>query len=422
MSKTFLWNRFADQPHNVAPKKERFWNHFKYAATYISLFASNLRYASPVLALYRQYRKKMYKEQVRIGAPFGVSVSPAGERSEEVVEYLEEMGIRHCLVRIPSWEKEKLDIYERFFRLIREKDIEFIIALLQQRDDVLHPLRWQHFLEDVFSRFGSICSFFETGHAWNRTKWGIWNYMEYLNMVHTSMPLAQKYGVKLVGPAVIDFEFHLYPPVLEKVLFDKISSLLYVDRMGAPENTQFGWDTSRKVALLKAVIDGCSRKNHDLWITEVNWALKGTGKYSPASGKINVTEKEQADYLVRYFILCLASGFVERIYWWQLVAPGYGLVDSRRKEWRRRPSFFAMKTMVSHLEGSIFLEKIPHPQAEIFSFCKGEKHFFACWINGTSYEHVFSRRVVRVIDWDGQELSVRDNTVKIDGSPKYVYF
>lgn len=441
MSFEFRWNIYADQPHNVAFKKERLRHHLKYAESYVSLVTSNFRRAVPILSRYRTYRKKLYKEPVRIEKSFALSVSPSREKSEEVIVYLKELGIQKSLIRVPSWERDRLPFYKEFFELLVKHGIEVTIALLQQRDDVLSPLRWKNFVNEAFSRFGRVASFFEIGHAWNRTKWGVWDYKEYLELALRAAHLAKKQHVKLVGPAVIDFEFHLYPAVLDVVPFDKVSSLLYVDRMGAPENRQFGWDTSGKVALLKAVVDGCSRQERDVWITEVNWPLKGTGKYSPASGKPNVTEEEQADYLVRYYILCLASGFIERIYWWQLAAPGYGLIDSRGKEWRKRPSFYAMKTLVGHLEGSIFTEKLRHPQAEMFLFRKGQESFLVCWTrlkkgvglffkNTKSLEGkdratsqtIFSRRVVRVVDTDGKEIPCLDGFVKIDGSPKYIFF
>lgn len=421
MSFLFEWNPYADQPHNVAPRRERLKHHFKHAGTYLSLLASNLRKAVPILSLYRLYRKKMYREKVPIRDPFALSVSPSESRDEEVVGLLREINIQKTLVRIPSWERRNLDRFEKLIKLLQDHDNEITFALLQNREDVFDPSRWSHFLEDVFSRFRKYSSFFEIGHAWNRTKWGVWDHEEYLRLARPAVSLAEKYGVKLVGPAVIDFEFHLYPPVLNVIPFDKVSSLLYVDRMGAPEKKQFGWDTSRKLALLRAVVDDSTQGKQDLWITEVNWPLKGVGKYSPASGKPNVSEDEQADYLVRYYILCLASGFVERIYWWQLVAPGYGLIDSQKKEWRKRASFYAMKAMAARLKESVFLGKISHPRAEFFSFRKGGEDFVVCWTKGEACDHLFTRKVVRVVDRDGEEIPKAGNRVEIDGSPKYVF-
>ena len=418
----FEWNPYADQPHNVAPRKERLKHHLRHADTYFSLVASNLRRAAPVLTLYRKYRKKMYKEQVLIDDPFSLSVSPLEGKEDEIASLLEEIGVRETLIRILSWESSDLAHHRRLLTHLFSREKEVTLAILQNREDVICPSRWSSFLGDVFSRFHSHASFFEVGHAWNRTKWGVWDYKEYLRLVRPAVNLARKYDVKIVGPAVIDFEFHLYPAVLTEVTFDKVSSLLYVDRMGAPERKQFGWDTSRKIALLKAVVDGSTRRSQDLWITEVNWPLKGTGKYSPASGKPNVSEEEQADYLVRYYILCVCSGFVQRIYWWQLIAPGYGLIDNRERQWRKRPAFYAMKAMVAHLRGSTFLKKMDHPQAELFSFSKREKNFVVCWSRNSAMAYRFPRKIVRVINRDGKDISCYENRVEIDASPKYVYF
>jgi hypothetical protein len=419
----FEWNEFADQPHNVAPRSERTRHHIKHWPTYFSLAAADLVYGLPGLWLYRGYRKAMHRKPVVITPDmFAVSISPESGRNEEVLELLRETGVRQTLVRIPSWEKDKLDSYERFAGLIRSRDFGLTAALLQRREDVFRAEAWSAFLEDVFRRFRPFCSFYEIGHAWNRTKWGVWDYTEYLRLARPAAALAGKYGAKLVGPAVIDFEFHLYPPILRAVSFDKISSLLYVDRVGAPENAQFGWTTAMKIALFKAVADSSARRPCDCWITEVNWPLKNAGRYSPASGRPNVTEEEQADYLVRYYVICLASGLIERVYWWQLIAPGYGLIDSRDDPWRRRPAYFALKTMVRQLAGSVFIGKVKDIAGEIYLFRKAAEDFAVCWTNVAPLEHEFSKPVRKVLSRDGRESESSNNRVKIEGSPKYVFF
>jgi len=422
MSFKFEWNAFADQPHNVAPRLERFRHHLKHVDTYLTLFTSNLHLALPVLKLYLRNLKKMYGQPVQLENAFALSVSPHEERNQEVIENLKEAGVRHSLVRIPSWEAGKLDYYGKFLELLHKNGIDFVIALLQRREDVTFSSSWKTFVEAVFSRFNKICSFYEVGHAWNRTKWGVWDYKEYLQLALPSLNLAQKYAVKLVGPAVIDFEFHLYPPTLDILAFDKVSSLLYVDRQGAPENSQFGMTTARKVSLLRAIVDSSGLRGRDLWVTEVNWPLKGTGKYSPASGKPNISEEEQANYLVRYFVICLASGHIQRIYWWQLVAPGYGLIDSRNLPWRKRPSFSAFKTMVKLLDKSLFVSKIKDKKAEIFLFNKEEESFALCWTKGPAFDLSFERPVKKVLNRDGEEISFHPQKITIEENPKYVFF
>ena len=422
MTFPFAWNEFADQPHNVAPRRERFRHHLKHAGGYVELVGSNIAVALSALRRYRQYMRTFHQKPVDMGRPFAVSSSPAGEKNEEIVESLKAAGIRQTLVRVPSWERENLSRYDAFIRLLRRAEIDVVAALLQRREDVVNPASWEGFLEDVFSGFSPHCSFFEIGHAWNRTKWGVWDHREYIDLAQPAVPLAKKYGVGLVGPAVIDFEFHLYPSVLKAVAFDRVSSLLYVDRTGAPENAQFGWTTAKKVGLWKAVVDCSTGEARDCWITEMNWPLEGMGEFSPAAGKPCVTEEEQADYLVRYFVICLASGLVERIYWWQLVAPGYGLIDSRDKPWRKRPSYFALANMVRLLEGSRFAGKVQDVGAEIFLFRKGEDEFAVCWTRKGAVDYRFFQTPKYIIGRDGEEKMLPAEKIRIEERPQYVFF
>ena len=438
----FEWNEFADQPHNVAPRSERMRHHFRHWRAYFSLAWADILRGVPGLFLYRRYRKRMFRRPVKIECDmFAVSASPRAGRDEDIVALLGEAGVHQTLVRIPSWEKEKLDAYERFAGLLRGQGIGLTIALLQRREDVFEAAAWRRFLEDVFARFHSLCPFYEVGHAWNRTKWGVWDHREYLRLAGPAFELAPRFGAKLAGPAVIDFEFHLYPVILPHLPFDKVTSLLYVDRMGAPENKQFGWSAVKKLALLKAAVDVSARAGRDVWITEVNWPLAGTGPYSPAAGKPNVTEEEQADYLVRYFVLLLASGLVERITWWQLASPGYGLVDNREEPWRRRPAFHAFRTLRVRIEGSAF-EGLGETDAPadgssgsghdpgagtgagplIFRFRKDGRPFAVCWTPGSPVEHVFKRRVEAAFDRGGREIAGRPQKIIIDRCPKYVDF
>jgi hypothetical protein len=360
---------------------------------------------------------------------FAAAVSPRFGRpaaeTDALLGLLGEAGVRQTLFRVPSWEKNRLLEYESFARSLRAAGFELVTALLQRREDVFDATGWARFLEEAFVRLGPSSPFFEVGHAWNRTKWGVWDYTEYLKLARPAVRLRDRYGLKLVGPAVIDFEFHLYPPVLRAVDFDVSSSLLYVDRVGAPENSQAGWTTAMKVALFAAVAAVSARRPVPAWITEVNWPLEGTGPWSPASGKPNVSEDVQADYLVRYYVICLASGFIDRIYWWQLVAPGYGLVDSRETPWRRRPSFYALKAMIDRLAGSTFLGKDGRAAAavaaEVYRFRKNGRDFALAWTAGPPVEHDFGRAIEFVLNRDGRPIPFSGSRLRLSRSPRYIF-
>ena len=114
-----------------------------------------------------------------------------------------------------------------------------------------------------------------------------------------------------------------------------------------------------KVVLLRAIAEVGRNTNGRCWITEVNWPL-WEGPHSPAGKAASVDEEAQACYLTRYFLLALGTGLVERVYWWRLVARGYGLVSpDRDRVLRRRPGYEAFTTLIAELEGAT-----EHRQAE----------------------------------------------------------
>ena len=422
MSFPFAWNEFADQPHNVAPRRERMRHHFRHAGSYFSLIASDLAVAAPALKRYRDYLKSMHRRPVDIGSSFALACSLVPGREDEIIGLLKSAGIRQTLVRVPSWERDGLARHAAFAALLRREGLDVVAALLQRRDDVLDPAGWRGFLADAFSALAPSASHFEIGHAWNRTKWGVWDWREYVALAEPALELAPAHGVRLVGPAVIDFEFHLYPPTLRRLAFDKVSSLLYVDRSGAPESAQFGWTMAKKLALWRAVVDRSLREPRGCWITEFNWPLQGTGRYSPAPGKPSVSEEVQANYLVRYFVIGAASGLVERMYWWQLAAPGYGLIDSREAGWRRRPGYFALQALVRRVEGSRFEGKEAGAQAEVYNFRKGSEEFAVCWTVRGEVEHVFAKAPRLLVGLDGRERPAGPGPIRITENPIYVYF
>jgi len=186
----------------------------------------------------------------------------------------------------------------------------------------------------------------------NRTKWGCYHLGESLELLEAAERVRRRFpGIKLAGPAVIDFE----PAPLLRLLYnrrrftlDVATALLYVDRRGAPANTQSGiLDLARKVRFTAAACRASPRvaRGAPLWITELNWPLLGTDYWTPTSDEECVDEATAADFLTRSYGLAWATGQVERVYWWQLTAPGYGLVDARNGL-RVRPAYHALRKLL----------------------------------------------------------------------------
>ncbi len=227
--------------------------------------------------------------------------------------------------------------------------------------------------------------------------------------------------VELLGPSVIDFEFHFASAVLnmrhEGVFFDGVSSLLYVDRRGAPENAQLGFDTVGKVVLLRAIAETARNCAGRCWITEVNWPL-WEGPHAPAGRHVAVDEETQADYLVRYYLLALGTGLVERIYWWQLIAHGYGLVDGSG---RRRPSFHALANMQKQLAGARLMGPLEAEHgARLFLLERQGEELVVGWGVDREAEARLPRPAREAIDRDGEPLPVPASArVRLSASPTY---
>jgi hypothetical protein len=110
------------------------------------------------------------------------------------------------------------------------------------------------------------------------------------------------------------------------------------------------------------------------------------------------------------------------MYWWQLAAPGYGLIDSRESDWRRRPGYFALRTLVRQVGGSRFEGKAEPAPAEIFYFRKGSEKFAVCWTVRGEVEHSFSETPRVIIGRGGDERPAGPGPIRIDERPQYVFF
>ena len=183
-----------------------------------------------------------------------------------------------------------------------------------------------------------------------------------------------------------------------------------------------GLDTVDKVTLLRAIAETGRNSSERCWITEVNWPL-WEGPYSPAGKTVSVGEEEQADYLVRYYLLALGTGLIERVFWWRLIARGYGLISPASDgSLRRRPSWNALHTLIDRVEGATFKGPLPAPVgAFLYHFTRSGDDVVVGWSVSKSARATLPRRATEVVSRDGQLLLVPDG-VDVELGPSPVYF
>jgi hypothetical protein len=349
-------------------------------------------------------------------------VRPYEKDPEGLLEAVEELGVRSVLLRLHPWQQDHRP-EEELAAQLSEAGKELTFALPQSRELVRDPARWRAAVEELAERFRPFGRRFQVGQAINRSKWGVWNHGEYLELAAAAGEILRRHPeTEVLGPAVIDFEPHAMAAVLNRrrpgVRFDAVANLLYVDRRGAPENRQLGLDTIDKVTLLHAIAETAHNSAGRSWITEVNWPL-WEGPHSPAGRDVAVDEETQADYLARYYLLVLATGLVERIFWWQLVARGYGLVDPVDQQLRRRPAFHAMRTLARVLDGSLCLGPLPSPSpVRLLGFRHEDgSEWVAAWSTGESTRVELPRRAVEVLSRDGEPAGRVGRQIRVTRSP-----
>ena len=359
----FRWDHFSDQPSTLDRRTKRRLRRLgvrdELRKWLVSIPRSPLLLRRPS----RARRFEAYRNDHRIGLcinlerPFEDKKILSGS---EIADLIEPLNLGRIAVRLPLHDLDRLEEYFSFIRHFQAYEV--LVAVLQDRELIEEPEKREHALRRIFTALSGTVVHYQIGNAVNRLKWGFASQREYLEFFDTAWTLRNREfpDLKLLGGAVIDFELQEHFGSLNnrfRFQYDGYASLLYVDRRGAPENRQFGFSLSDKIELLGRLVAASGKVRSpgaaNLWITEVNWPLRDTGRHAPAEGYCRVGESEQLCYLVRYFLLALASGSVAACFWHQLVAPGYGLIDNRGGTLRKRPAFYGFATLCGLFNGAV---------------------------------------------------------------------
>lgn len=421
-----VWDHLSDQPYQHAGRFAKTLARIADAPGLVRGLARGVIVAPRVLGRYRRLRADAWRQPVAIDG-IGICVSPSPESPEALLRAFDGLGAKNVLMRLNPWQ-DSHDAEAELAAALHARGCDLTFALPQNRELVRDPARWVRSVAALGERFSRWGTRFQVGQAVNRSKWGVWSEGEWVTLVRGAAEALAPYGARLIGPAVIDFEMHASAALLNRprlgVTFDALASLLYVDRRGAPENTQAGFDSMGKAALARAVAETATWCRPHSWITEVNWPL-WEGPHSPAGPKVSVDEQRQADYLVRFYLWTLASGMAERVYWWQLVARGYGLMwQPAGGELTPRKSYAAFATMTAMLAGWSCTGPVPTGAdgAYALRFVDGRgAERLAAWAKDRALEITLAADVVRIVEQDGSEAEPGTaRKVALGGSVRYL--
>ena len=347
MKKPFIWDKYSDQPYPIKDKVYKKTMRKKHMWEYIPLFLTNIiMFPLSVVSMYFFKGSKIDEHSF-----YGMGVDL--DKGEVQIELIKELGIKYLLVRMPLWEMHRVDEYVVFAKSFG-KDKHILLNILQDREHIEDSELLKKDIEIIFDKFSSFVEEYQIGHAINRTKWGFFSMAEYLSWYKHIQEIrdVQYPNLKLIGSSVIDFEFHYTIRTLFNffsVKYDRFSSLLYVDRRGSPSHTQMGiFDTKNKMNMLYALVKMSPKTTNDIYITEVNWPLSNTAPYAPTSEVECVSESDYTQFMTEYLATAKESGKIQRVYWHQLIAAGYGLVDDRDGKMRKTEAFVKYKRIIAY--------------------------------------------------------------------------
>jgi len=343
----FPWDTHSDQPHILkrALKKELRKGH---ALDYVKLIVTNLIYF-PYLFLKFYFKSKFHKRLIKTPDFYGLCVNL--DKGEEQFSLVEKLGVKSLQIRVFLNDIENIDDYVNFAKGFGA-DKAILITIIQDREHIEEHELLARDVKIIFEKFKEISNEFMIGNAINRIKWGFVSMEEYLSFYEVVQSVRDKHFVnlKLIGSSIIDFEYHFTIRTLfnnHKIHYDKVASLLYVDRRGSPYSTQMKiFDLKNKIEFLDTIVRSSSKCENAIYITETNYPLSNTAPYAPTSEKECVSEELYNRYMLEYLEIALKSQKVEKVYWHQLIAPGYGLVDNREGKIRKTKAFETFKKLI----------------------------------------------------------------------------
>jgi hypothetical protein len=414
MKKPFKWDNYSDQPEQLKDKvykskmrKREFFSLLK--TVILSLFIL------PFSLLMMPFVKR---KQVDSEKFFSIGVDYQRE-PKLTLELLDELEVNSILIRLKLWELQTLNELKNF--ILENGTREVTLKILQDREHVEDLELLKKDLRAIFSALHEHVDIFEIGSTINRAKWGFFSVDEYNKFFKIAYDLKREEfpNIKLIGSGVIDFEYHFTTHTLFnffKFHYDGIASLLYVDRRGAPENTQMGFNLSDKIALLSTMIWISQKTQQKLYITETNWPITGTAPYAPTSEHECISEEMYADFMLRYYFLAFASQQVDSVSWHQLIAPGYGLIDNRNGI-EKRSAFEKYKFMVRTLKHAQFLRLDIKRDYYILQCLVNNKLLQIHWtLKPTTLKN---EEFFNVYSSDGKHI--KDKNLSIGSAPLYIY-
>ena len=380
----------------------------------------------------------------------GVNVAPSSDndKANYMYERLQELNVK-C-VRIDFGYDSFKNKHEEFVDGLIERGFDVLIHLVQPANDASRmnkrtkTQQWREFITKVFKRFHGKVEYIEVGTTPNRNTWSGYTILDYRKAFKIACEVREigKYNFKFVAPNVSDFAPYFTIGAMQSLLSKKLkpevmSDNLFVDRTGQPENYDWRAVTHKFKDVCKLNLVNKSKilkkiaiyyKTNTFFQTYAYWTMQPDEKPNKMR---YVDENQYVCYQIRYFTLCAAAGYFNRVYWGSICSHYKGIINDgypfrpyppfvhhkydnygELKNYRIRPGFYSLKNLIKYLPNSKFIKR--HETQEnvyIFEFEKDQKKFFIAWTidfekeSLSSIKGFYNTEDYQVLDAMGDELS-----------------
>ena len=212
-----------------------------------------------------------------------------------------------------------------------------------------------------------------TNFFWLRTG----DILEYTNLLRAAYLAAKEANPEctvLIG-GMIGFNFDFLREVYSYgggKYFDVMATHPYP---GDPNPCFDQFNFSDTMEELRGIMSNYGDAEKEIWFTELSWGM------GP-----NITRQDQANYLVRSYVLSLAEG-VDKLFWFNFrgspVEEGSALIDH---DFAPRPAFLAHAHLARILDGYEYDVKVDIKGVQCHSFRKGEERVLFIWVPEGSRE------------------------------------
>ncbi len=353
---------------------------------------------------------------------FGICVasSPDPECDRYNIDQLRELGIKH--VRLDYTYASADDHIGRFLEQLLQAEMCVCLHLVQPREEARKMQTaeaqeaWRLFVRHTLEQYGSRLALVELGSTCNRRKWSGYSFGTVVISWRIAHEEAAVQGVQIAAPNVTDFE-----PIYNVGFLDIArqegmlpaihSDNLFAERATEPESYDhkiLGWTLAplikynvvKKAALLRKITSRYGIEK--LMCGHVAWSERRIRR------QLADPSAKQADYLSRYLCLLAASGTFDRIYWGPMIGQREGVIDDGSTEYpdelphvtfygkakgkvsdyKRRPAFYALKTVVEMLSGARFVkDHSSSPHLCVLEFVKDDICLHVVWTtNGNGFD------------------------------------